>query len=119
MSGDSSKSKGSNKGFNAGDRLPFEPKKSGKAKKAKDMSKPQPAESSNAEPKKPVPRKLNPITTFKNKDKADSNKGGKNGDRDKPRGKVYTREEMAKGIDVCQDCHSAIHRFVPSEKDCR
>ncbi len=28
----------------------------------------------------------------------------------------HTREEMARGIDVCRDCHSAIHRFVPSEK---
>ncbi|MEM1425288.1 MAG: PAM68 family protein [Cyanobacteria bacterium P01_H01_bin.130] len=90
------------RGFNSGDRLPFEPKKSGKGKKAKANAKSSESvsEKADSDPKKPVPRKLNPITTFKNKDKADSkNKGGKGGnkagDRDKPRGKVYTREEMA------------------------
>ena len=103
MSGESSKGKSSNKGFNSGDRLPFEPKKSGKGKKAKAKdpesaasSKAKAAAGTDADPKKPVPRKLNPITTFKNKDKADSKKkGAKGGDREKPRGKVYTREEMA------------------------
>ena len=106
MSGDSSKGNSSSKGFKAGDRLPFEPKKppkkSGKGKKAKaqSQSSESAAETADPAPKKPVPRKLNPITTFKNKDKADSskkggNKGSQGGDRNKPRGKVYTREEMA------------------------
>lgn len=29
----------------------------------------------------------------------------------------YTREELARGLDLCSDCHAAIHRFVPSEKE--
>lgn len=106
MSGDSSQSKSAQpksaaKGFQGGDRLPFEPKK-GKGKKAKAKAKSQNAEAANAESadakaKKPIPRKLNPITTFKNKDKADKNKKGKKGDggRSQPKGRVYTREEMA------------------------
>jgi len=31
--------------------------------------------------------------------------------------KNFTREQMAEGIDVCRDCHSAVHKFVPSEKE--
>lgn len=31
--------------------------------------------------------------------------------------KTFTREQMATGLDLCSDCHSAIHRFVPSEKE--
>lgn len=31
--------------------------------------------------------------------------------------KRYTREQMAVTIALCRDCHSAIHRFVPREKD--
>jgi hypothetical protein len=31
--------------------------------------------------------------------------------------KRYTREQLSKGIDVCQDCHSAIHRYIHSEKE--
>lgn len=31
--------------------------------------------------------------------------------------KKYTRDEMKKGgVYLCRDCHSAVHRFVPSEK---
>lgn len=28
----------------------------------------------------------------------------------------YSREELSAGIDVCRDCHDAVHRFV-SEKE--
>ena len=28
----------------------------------------------------------------------------------------FTREEMASGVDLCRDCHSAVHRFA-SEKE--
>jgi len=32
--------------------------------------------------------------------------------------KRYTREEMvSRGIRVCLDCHKAIHRFIPNEKE--
>lgn len=31
--------------------------------------------------------------------------------------KNYTRQQMAAGVYLCRDCHSAVHRFVPSEKD--
>ena len=31
--------------------------------------------------------------------------------------KRYTREQMAQTIPLCRDCHSAVHRFVPKEKD--
>jgi len=31
--------------------------------------------------------------------------------------KNFTREQMRVTIDVCRDCHNAIHRFVPREKD--
>ena len=31
--------------------------------------------------------------------------------------KRFTREEMRAGIDVCHDCHSAIHDLVPDEKE--
>ncbi|MEM9770485.1 MAG: PAM68 family protein, partial [Cyanobacteria bacterium P01_D01_bin.73] len=100
MAGDSSQPKG----FKGGDRLPFEPKKSGKAKKAKAEAKAQKsgAAKADADSKKSIPRKLNPITTFKKKDKdgkSDGKRGGKKagfkGDESRPRGKTYTREEMA------------------------
>jgi len=29
----------------------------------------------------------------------------------------HTREEMARGLQLCRDCHAAIHRFIPSEKE--
>lgn len=31
--------------------------------------------------------------------------------------KRYTREEMRGGIEVCKDCHEAIHRLLPDEKE--
>lgn len=31
--------------------------------------------------------------------------------------KNYTREEMRNTINTCSDCHRAIHRFVPREKE--
>lgn len=31
--------------------------------------------------------------------------------------KRFTREEMGTGVDVCRDCHSAIHKYIPSEKE--
>ncbi len=31
--------------------------------------------------------------------------------------KRFTRQEMASGLDLCRDCHSAIHTYVPSEKE--
>ncbi|MEM6501391.1 MAG: PAM68 family protein [Cyanobacteria bacterium P01_C01_bin.89] len=98
MAEDSSQSKG----FKGGDRLPFEPNKSGKAKKAKAKAKSQKSGTAKdkAESKKPIPRKLNPITTFKKKDKDDKSdakgrtkKAGFKGDG--KRGRTYTREEMA------------------------
>jgi hypothetical protein len=27
--------------------------------------------------------------------------------------KHYTSEELDRGVDICQDCHDAIHRFIP------
>jgi len=30
--------------------------------------------------------------------------------------KNFTRQEMGKGIDICNDCHKAIHKFI-GEKD--
>lgn len=27
--------------------------------------------------------------------------------------KRYTAEELERGIDICKDCHDAIHRFIP------
>lgn len=30
--------------------------------------------------------------------------------------KTFSFEERNTGIDVCKDCHGAIHRFVPHEK---
>jgi len=30
--------------------------------------------------------------------------------------KNFTRKDMARGIDLCRDCHSAIHKFI-NEKD--
>ncbi len=29
----------------------------------------------------------------------------------------YTRQEMQRGVNLCGDCHRAVHRLVPSEKD--
>lgn len=31
--------------------------------------------------------------------------------------KNFTRDEMQQGLQLCRDCHSAIHSFVPSEKE--
>lgn len=31
--------------------------------------------------------------------------------------KRYAREQMNQTISVCRDCHRAIHRFIPCEKD--
>lgn len=31
--------------------------------------------------------------------------------------KRYTRERMNETIDVCRDCHKAIHRLIPDEKE--
>ncbi|MHC4995538.1 MAG: hypothetical protein ACYTGQ_10845 [Planctomycetota bacterium] len=31
--------------------------------------------------------------------------------------KNFTREQMNGGVDLCRDCHAAIHRFIPSEKE--
>jgi hypothetical protein len=31
--------------------------------------------------------------------------------------KRFTREQMRQTIDVCRDCHSAIHHLAPDEKD--
>ena len=30
--------------------------------------------------------------------------------------KNFTREEMNTGIDVCRDCHNAIHKFIPEKE---
>lgn len=31
--------------------------------------------------------------------------------------KRFTREEMCRTADVCRECHDAVHRAVPSEKE--
>jgi hypothetical protein len=31
--------------------------------------------------------------------------------------KRFTRAEMNRTISLCRDCHAAVHRFVPKEKD--
>jgi len=31
--------------------------------------------------------------------------------------KRYTREAMQQGIKVCKQCHKAIHRLIPAEKE--
>jgi hypothetical protein len=31
--------------------------------------------------------------------------------------KNFTRAEMGRGLKLCGDCHTAIHSFVPSEKE--
>ena len=31
--------------------------------------------------------------------------------------KRFTREQMQQTVDLCRDCHRAIHRLVPREKD--
>lgn len=30
--------------------------------------------------------------------------------------KNFTREQMAAGLNVCRDCHGAIHRFIPEKR---
>lgn len=30
--------------------------------------------------------------------------------------KNFTREQMHERVDLCRECHNAVHRFVPSEK---
>lgn len=30
--------------------------------------------------------------------------------------KNYTREQMAQGIDVCRDCHRAVHQFIDEKE---
>ena len=30
--------------------------------------------------------------------------------------KNFTREQMAAGMDVCRECHSAIHRFIDEKE---
>ncbi|MFN3189875.1 MAG: hypothetical protein ACE361_05075 [Aureliella sp.] len=29
----------------------------------------------------------------------------------------FSREEMRRTVDLCRDCHHAVHQFVPREKD--
>ena len=31
--------------------------------------------------------------------------------------KRFTRDEMRRTLDVCRECHKAIHRLIPREKD--
>ena len=31
--------------------------------------------------------------------------------------KNFTREQMRKTIPLCRDCHNAVHKFVPKEKE--
>ncbi len=31
--------------------------------------------------------------------------------------KRFTREQMSETVDVCRDCHKAIHRLIPDEKE--
>ena len=31
--------------------------------------------------------------------------------------KNFTRAQMGEGVHVCRDCHAAIHKFIPSEKE--
>ena len=31
--------------------------------------------------------------------------------------KNFSREQMLQTVSLCRDCHSAVHRFVPREKD--
>ena len=31
--------------------------------------------------------------------------------------KNYTREQMRQTVELCRECHKAIHRFVPREKN--
>lgn len=31
--------------------------------------------------------------------------------------KRFTREQMRETVPLCRECHSAVHRFVPREKD--
>lgn len=31
--------------------------------------------------------------------------------------KRFTRSQMARTVQLCRECHGAVHRFVPKEKD--
>lgn len=31
--------------------------------------------------------------------------------------KNFTRDQMLETVELCRDCHQAIHHFVPSEKE--
>ena len=31
--------------------------------------------------------------------------------------KRYTREHMLQTVDLCRDCHKAVHRLIPDEKE--
>lgn len=31
--------------------------------------------------------------------------------------KRFTREQMRETVDLCADCHRAVHRLIPSEKE--
>ena len=31
--------------------------------------------------------------------------------------KRFSRERMAETVPLCRDCHSAVHRFIPKEKE--
>lgn len=31
--------------------------------------------------------------------------------------KNFTREQMQQTVDLCRDCHGAVHKFVPREKE--
>ena len=31
--------------------------------------------------------------------------------------KNFTREQMRETVPLCRECHSAVHKFVPKEKD--
>lgn len=31
--------------------------------------------------------------------------------------KQYSRADLSKGIDICWECHKAVHRLIPSEKE--
>jgi 5-methylcytosine-specific restriction endonuclease McrA len=30
--------------------------------------------------------------------------------------RTYTKDELARGIDVCRDCHDAVHRFLDEKE---
>ena len=31
--------------------------------------------------------------------------------------KRYTRQQLARGLDLCRGCHRAVHRLIPSQKE--